>query len=86
MMFIKTVFALYLANIALAAPTPQKGRLGGGPGPVIPGGPGIVLGGGPGPVIGGLIGGLLSDRGGGGRLRTSCLNSRPLSTSLIRPS
>jgi hypothetical protein len=80
MMFIKTVFVLYFAAISLAAPTPQ---------PLIDIALKLVnkldilndIA-----VANGALGGHYSEvNNGGGRLRTSCLNSCPLSTSLIRP-
>jgi hypothetical protein len=93
MMFIKTTFALYFAAIALAAPTPQVGIVGetlGGAGGLVNGVLGVFTGafGLGNSVLSGL--GSAGGRGGGGngwggRLRTSCLNSCPLSTSLIRP-
>jgi hypothetical protein len=96
MVFIKTTFALYFAAIALAAPTPQVGI----PPPVTEGGTlggagGLINGvlgvfnnafAGPSKLVGDIFGlGATQAGGGGGRLRTSCLNSCPLSTTLIRP-
>jgi hypothetical protein len=84
MMFIKTVFVLYFAAIALAAPAPQGPRSFVGK---VTGSVSGLLRGIVGDARDGLGGGglLVDDGGSGGRPRTSCLNSRPLSTSLIRP-